>query len=67
MTRKWGGLITLVDNANEQQFETLPYYKYQAFPAEDRVKGFETPEATERRERATLNELFKLLGTNRTV
>jgi hypothetical protein len=31
------------------------------------LKGFETPEATERRERATLNELFKLLGTNRRV
>jgi hypothetical protein len=31
------------------------------------LRGFETPEATERRERATLNELFKLLGTNRRV
>ena len=31
------------------------------------LKGFDTPEATERRERATLNELFKLLGTNRRV
>jgi hypothetical protein len=30
--------MTLADNENEQQFETLPYYKYQAFPAGDQEK-----------------------------
>jgi hypothetical protein len=33
-----GGLITLADSENEEQFETLPYYKYQAFPAGDGEK-----------------------------
>jgi hypothetical protein len=28
----------LADDENEQQFETLPYYKYQAFPAGDEEK-----------------------------
>lgn len=28
----------MADNENEQQFETLPYYKYHAFPAGDQEK-----------------------------